>query len=220
MTLLCLLAEQHELQAGMADPSGWLGASEHARLQALGSAARRESFLAGRWLARQAVQRWQGCAVPPALEVAASGACEVVGERGVHVSISHSSAFVACAVAVVPVGVDIESLARRRDHLALAPSVHGQDQCRQLEALPPDRRALAFLQWWTLKEAWLKARGQGLDFALMRSLAFEDDEHGDMATASDGDLVLAIAANPSLPLCIEGPPKVAWRRQRSAVRPA
>jgi 4'-phosphopantetheinyl transferase len=220
VTLLCLLTEQPEIQADMADPSGWLGVSERERLQALGSPARRESFLAGRWLARRAVQRWQGRDVLPTLEVATSGACRVVGERSVHVSISHSAGFVASAVAAVPVGVDIESLARPRDHLALARSVHGAEQCRQLEALLPDKRALPFVQWWTLKEAWLKARGQGLDFALMRSLAFEDEAEGDVAVADCGGLVLAIAADPALPLRIDGPLQVAWQRLRSAVSSA
>ena len=210
--MLCLLAPEPEVRAGMAPPAGWLTASEAARLQAFGSAARRDTFLAGRWLARHALQRWRGDGALPALEVAGSGACAAVGA---HVSISHSAGFVACVVDEVPVGIDVEDLGRPRDHLALADAVHGLAQREQLAALPAQARALPFLQWWTLKEAWLKARGQGLDFALMRDLAFDADVLGDAATARVGQLVLSVAADRALPAHIEGPPGAAWQRLTS-----
>lgn len=211
MSLLCLLAAEPGLRAGMAPPPDWLTPTEAARLQSLGTAARRDAFLAGRWLARRAVQRWLGEQALPALAVAHSGACHVVAHSGVFVSISHSAGSVACAVAGVPVGVDVESLSRPRDHLALAGTVHSEAQRESLARLPPDARAVPFLQLWTLKEAWLKARGQGLDFARMRSLSFEDDAHGDVAVATVGDLVLAVAADPGLPPRLEAEPYVTWR---------
>lgn len=209
--MLCLLVPEPEVRAGMASPADWLSPSEATRLRALGSEARRDTFLAGRWLARHAVQRFLGDVVLPVLEVADSGACTA---PGAHVSISHSAGFVACAVAGMPVGVDIEDLARPRDHLALAEAVHGPAQREQLAALPAAARALPFLQWWTLKEAWLKARGQGLDFALMRDLAFADAV-GDVAITRVGELVLAVAADPTLPAPIEGVPGAAWQRLMS-----
>lgn len=215
--MLCLLAAEPEVRAGMPAPADWLTGSENARLRALGSQARRDIFLAGRWLARRAAQNWLGVAEPPALVVADGGACVVAGIDDVHVSISHSAGFVACAAACVPVGIDLESLARQRDHLALAEAVHGPAQRERLAALPADARAEAFLQWWTLKEAWLKARGRGLDFALMRSLAFDADALGDTAVTRIGDLVLAVAADPGLPPQIDGVPGAAWRRSRTRV---
>lgn len=199
----------------MAAPDDWLTPSEAARLQTLGSAARRASFLAGRWLARRAVQRWLGTGALPALDVAGSGACEVAGMAGAFASISHSAGTVACAASGVPVGIDVENITRPRDHLALAETVHGAAQREHLAALPLDARALPFLQWWTLKEAWLKARGRGLDFALMRSLTFNDDPLGDVAVARLGDLVLAVAADPALPPQIEGVPDIVWHRSRA-----
>lgn len=215
MTLLCLLATQRELHPDRAEAQHWLSASESARLQALGSPARREIFLAGRWLARRALQRWLNIDRLPMLEVAVSGACIVAGVEGVHVSISHSADHVACAVCDVPVGIDLESLARPRDHLALAEAVHGPAQREQLAALPADARALAFMQWWTLKEAWLKARGLGLDVALMRALVFEAGASGDAAVARLGHLVLAVAADPALSHRIDGLPEARWQRSRS-----
>ncbi len=213
--MLCLLAAELDLRAGMAATHGWLTPTEAVRLQSLGTEARRSTFVAGRWLARQAVQQWLRADRRPALTVAESGACHVADARGVFVSISHSAGHVACAVAAVPVGVDVESLSRPRDHMALAEAVHGEAQRAQLAALPPEARAQCFLQAWTIKEAWLKAREQGLDFARMRSLDFDDDPQGDVAVATLGDLVLAVAADPQLPPRIEGPANAAWRRCRT-----
>jgi 4'-phosphopantetheinyl transferase len=212
VTLLCLLAAEPEVRAGMPVPGTWLTPSEQARLQSLGTDARRDTFLAGRWLARRAVQRWLGGNDLPALEVSDSGACRVAGRGDVFVSISHSAATVACAAAGVPVGIDVESLARRRDHLALAETVHSPAQRAELAALPAEARARAFLQAWTVKEAWLKARERGLDFALMRALDFSDDPDGDVAVTNVEGLVLAIACNPKLPSRIEGPMNAVWRR--------
>jgi len=215
--VLCLLAAEPEVRAGMPAPTGWLTPSEATRLRALGSEARRDTFLAGRWLARRAVQGGLGVAGMPALDVADGGACVVAGVAGAYVSISHSAGFVACAAGGLPVGIDVESLARPRDHLALAEAVHGPAQREQLAALTPEARAEAFLRWWTLKEAWLKARGQGLDFALMRGLSFDADALGDTAVTRIGELVLAVAADPGLPPRIDGVPGAAWQRSRTRV---
>lgn len=214
MSLLCQLATQSELRAGMADPASWLVATEQARLATLSSGSRRQAFLAGRWLARRVVQRWCGIDRLPTLEVAQSGACHVAGENGVFVSISHSGHHVACAVAALPVGVDIETADRPRDFLALARAVHSTVQQDQLARLPASERARCFLQAWTRKEAWLKAREQGLDFALMRTLEFDDDPQGDAAVADIGAMIVAVAANPGLPSVIEVQPGVSWRRCR------
>lgn len=212
----CLLASEPELRAQMPPAAQWLTPSEAARLQALGSPARRDTFLAGRWLARQALQRWCGSALMPRLDVAASGACVVADGSGTHVSISHSRGQVACVTAGAPVGVDVEDLGRPRDHLSIARTVHSPAQCAQLAALPEEARAQAFLQWWTLKEAWLKARGQGLDFARMRALAFEPADDGDVAVTRIGSLVLAVAAVQGLPVRIDGPaPDAVWQRHRT-----
>ncbi|MFK4703430.1 4'-phosphopantetheinyl transferase [Roseateles asaccharophilus] len=204
----------------MAAPGDWLTPTEQARFQSLGSTARRDTFLAGRWLARRAVQRWLQVEVPPALAIADSGACVVDGVPHVQVSISHSSGMVACAASDVPVGVDLERLGRPRDHLALAETVHGIAQREQLVALPAAARELPFLTWWTLKEAWLKARGRGLDFAQMRALVFDDgDAQADVAVTTMRDFVLAVACVEVLPLRMDGLPDAAWCRSRARLVP-
>ena len=90
--------------------------------------------------------------------------------------------------------------------------------------LPPQARERHFLQLWTLKEAWLKAREQGLDFALMRAMAFDesaDGDGGDVAVTEAGSTIIAIATCADLPAVIT-PLNAAqmqtapeWRRYRS-----
>ena len=213
--MLVLLVPEPDVRAKTVLAASWLTPSETARLRGFGTEARRETFVAGRWLARRAVQRWLGRDRLPVLDVVDDGACRVADVDGVYVSISHSAGFIACVASGVPVGVDLESLARSRDHVALAEAVHGPAQREQLAALSADVRALTFLRWWTLKEAWLKARGRGLDFALMRALAFDDGAPSDAAVTRVGDLVLAVVAHAALPPRIDGLPDVDWQRCRS-----
>ncbi len=241
--LLCRLADQQALIASLPPPASWLSASEQARWDSFSSEARRQTFLAGRWLARQTVARWLDSPDLPCLlvaptgacEVAPTGACEVPGSASVFVSISHHGGHVVCAVADVPVGVDIEGPRPRRDVLALAAMVQGDAQKAALARLPPAEREHAFLRDWTLKEAWLKARQQGLDFALMRTLVFDerppgrpDEPQGDLphepdgspsqapdtAVAHHGDLVIAVAGLPCLPWMLDSEPTLHWRRYR------
>jgi 4'-phosphopantetheinyl transferase len=220
VTLLCVLASQAELIGRMADPASWLSPTEQARWAGFSTEPRRQSFLAGRWLARDALRRWRCDGQTPVLEVADSGACRVAGDPRVYVSISHSGDHVACAVAALPVGVDVERLDRPRDPLGVAPIVHGAAQQQQLAALPEPARARAALQLWTLKEAWLKARERGLDFAQMRELAFDDDPEGDVAVAHAPGLVLSLCGIPALPPVIECDGVAAWQRLRSRALPA
>lgn len=60
------------------------------------------------------------------------------------------------------VGVDVELRSRPLDALALARRALGEEQVRELERLPPDRRHGAFLRAWVRHEAAVKCVGTGL----------------------------------------------------------
>ena len=80
----------------------------------------------------------------------------------VHFSLSHSGAWVGCALCDGPVGLDIED-GRRIDDLPTAPfmSLVEWDRYRNL---PANARPGAFYRLWTLKESVLKAAGTGMSF--------------------------------------------------------
>lgn len=83
-------------------------------------------------------------------------------------NLSHADNALVIAVASHgKLGVDIESLAREVTDLGrLARRYFHQDEVAALVALPAEQQLPRFLTLWTLKEACLKATGQGLANAL------------------------------------------------------
>lgn len=89
----------------------------------------------------------------------ARGAPVLRAPSGLHVSISARGAWAAVAVSDRPVGVDLEIIGP-----ALEPAwnVLAKSERGALAALSAQDRHRAFLELWTAKEAYLKARGIGL----------------------------------------------------------
>jgi 4'-phosphopantetheinyl transferase len=81
-------------------------------------------------------------------------------------SLSHTRSLVVCAVAArSAIGVDVESLAREPP-LEVAGHYFARDEAAELMRAPPATRAHRFLEYWTLKEAFVKALGLGLSVPL------------------------------------------------------
>jgi 4'-phosphopantetheinyl transferase len=88
--------------------------------------------------------------------------------RGLHFNLSHTTGLVALAVAATEdVGIDVENTARTLDHDRLAPSVFAPAELAALRRIAdPVARRTRFFVLWTLKEAYIKARGMGLSLPL------------------------------------------------------
>ncbi|MBK8070532.1 MAG: 4'-phosphopantetheinyl transferase superfamily protein [Ramlibacter sp.] len=149
------------LQACPAQPDAWLGEHELARLSSLSGARRRAQYLAGRWLARTLLDRVAGCPAGGWQLSAPSNAPSLVlnlpSAGPLHFSISHSGPHVACAVAGQPVGLDIEPrrlVSQLEDKLDLV-CTSAQNEAVRSEPGPGPASDL-FLQYWTLKESWIK----------------------------------------------------------------
>jgi 4'-phosphopantetheinyl transferase len=63
-------------------------------------------------------------------------------------------------------GIDLESIAAEFPGEEIARRFFSPHELRELLALPPDSRAEGFFLAWTRKEAYIKARGQGLQIQL------------------------------------------------------
>ncbi|MDO8793491.1 MAG: 4'-phosphopantetheinyl transferase superfamily protein [Vicinamibacterales bacterium] len=104
------------------------------------------------------------------------GRPEIAGPGGVpplRFSLSHTAGLVALAVALqVDVGIDVEGINARASGLDIARHYFASSEAEDLEALPPERQGRAFLEYWTLKEAYIKATGLGLSMPL-KSFAFQ-----------------------------------------------
>lgn len=88
-------------------------------------------------------------------------------EGRLHFNVAHSFGLALYAVARDrEVGVDVEWM---RPHLAntgVAERFFAPAEVETLEALPEDGRGEAFYRCWTRKEAYIKARGEGLSLPL------------------------------------------------------
>ena len=64
------------------------------------------------------------------------------------------------------VGIDVERVNASTDIMAIAKASFSAYEYRSLSILPAERRHDAFFVCWTRKEAYIKARGEGLSFPL------------------------------------------------------
>jgi 4'-phosphopantetheinyl transferase len=64
------------------------------------------------------------------------------------------------------IGIDVERIRSQPDALQLARRFFSEREQQQLESLPADKLTAAFLRCWTRKEAYIKARGEGLSLPL------------------------------------------------------
>jgi 4'-phosphopantetheinyl transferase len=85
---------------------------------------------------------------------------------GLWFNVSHSGKFAVLAMARHRVGIDVERM--RPIDLAVAKHYFSAAECRAILALPPGERQAAFFRCWSRKEAYLKARGDGIGFGLDR----------------------------------------------------
>ncbi|HEX5070189.1 MAG TPA: 4'-phosphopantetheinyl transferase superfamily protein [Vicinamibacterales bacterium] len=152
----------------MDEAQAWLTEDEQTRASRFRRDDDRAMFTLGRYMARTVVGR--------ALDVAPAAWPWRQGPHGrpeidaagtdLHFNLSHSAGVVICALARGrSVGVDVEHLGRRAFELTLvdrycSPS-EAEDVCEQGKDWR-DR----FLVYWTLKEAYLKARGLGISVPL------------------------------------------------------
>lgn len=91
----------------------------------------------------------------------------------IHFSISHTSHFVACAMATCEVGIDIQHLVDASEPL-MRRVLSDEEMEMVMEREGEERKAL-FARLWTLKEAYMKAVGTGItdDFP---AFSFENDQ--------------------------------------------
>lgn len=82
-------------------------------------------------------------------------------------NLSHCEGMIACLVANAPMlGVDVEFMPRRGKLDDVAEHYFAAPECAALRAVPEAEKRRRFFTYWTLKEAYIKARGTGLALPL------------------------------------------------------
>ena len=88
------------------------------------------------------------------------------GVPDLRFNISHTDGLIACAVTIGrEVGVDVEHIGRHLTH-DVAGRFFAPDEVADLRKLPEHDQQRVFFDYWTLKEAYIKARGFGLALPL------------------------------------------------------
>jgi 4'-phosphopantetheinyl transferase len=148
-----------------------LDESERARMQRLRFDSDRRAYLVAHVLVRSALSVY--AAVPArSWRFRRTGRGKPViaaptEYRALSFSLSHAPGRVACAIAFDrEVGVDIEQSERMFTVADLTDRYLSRAEAEAVRALAPGAQADRFLAYWTLKEAYLKARGLGLSVPL------------------------------------------------------
>jgi 4'-phosphopantetheinyl transferase len=91
----------------------------------------------------------------------------------IHFNVSHTSKMVVCAFSrTEEIGIDVECVDRDMDHLSLAHQVFADSEIASLVSASDREKRELFFSHWTLKEAYIKARGMGLSLP-MKAFSFE-----------------------------------------------
>ena len=146
----------------------WMSPAERARFDRFRHDADRGMFALGRVMARTLVGRALG--VNPAAwnwREGPHGRPEVDHPScDVHFNLTHSAGLVLCAIARGrEVGIDVEDRTRPRPAWGLVERYCSPDEADDIQQ-HGDRWPERFLTYWTLKEAYLKARGLGISVPL------------------------------------------------------
>ena len=109
-------------------------------------------------LLSEALRTEYGIKEYPLFEYDVHGKPFIVRYPEIHFNLSHCREAVACVVADHPVGIDVESIGRYNDSL-LHYTMNNQEVEAISNALQPE---VAFIRFWTMKEALLKKTGEGI----------------------------------------------------------
>jgi 4'-phosphopantetheinyl transferase len=108
--------------------------------------------------------------------------------RGLRFNLSHTRGLIAFVFASgIDCGIDVEETERLADPAKLAKRVFAASEREDFEAQAPDLRRRRFHEYWTLKEAYIKATGFGLARPL-REFAFRIGGDGAVAIRFDSSI--------------------------------
>lgn len=108
--------------------------------------------------------------------------------QGLSFNISHTEGAILLGVTRDrALGIDVENLNARSASLDLARRVFAPQEIEALSALPEARQRERFLELWTLKESYIKARGMGLAIPT-RKFGFDFVDDRTLRLAIDPDL--------------------------------
>lgn len=131
----------------------------------------RSRYVAAHGILRQLLGQYES--VAPARLVFAKNAhgkpelAPLADQPPITFNLAHSEDVIVCVVGLGRrVGVDVEAIQTDLDVMRIAESQFSQAEAEALRAISLPERGEAFFRCWTRKEAYVKARGEGLSIPL------------------------------------------------------
>lgn len=162
--------EEFRSEAALTRYRGWLSDEERVRADRYLRADDRHLFLIAHALLRYALTQY-GDEPPGAWQFTTQeyGRPQLASAPRLGFSLSHTPGLVACVVSdELDCGVDVEGLGRVADPRGLARRYFSSVENAVLDLVRDDEVDARFVELWTLKEAYVKARGLGLELPLDR----------------------------------------------------
>jgi len=146
----------------------FLSENELARSEQYLFAHLRDHFIASRGILRDLLGRYLNC--PPEsirFEYNAFGKPSVAGQNSLHFNLSHSNGVALLAFQKKqPLGIDVQHLDDAINLLQTGALVFSPREMEVLQGLSPENLRTVFYQFWTRKEAYIKALGKGFSAPL------------------------------------------------------
>lgn len=87
-------------------------------------------------------------------------------DQPIRFNLSHTDGLIICAIVLNDdIGVDCENI-QKKHPLSIAEHCFSKQEIHALNQLPEHQQPQRFLEYWTLKEAYIKAKGMGLSLPL------------------------------------------------------
>lgn len=144
-------------------------ADEQARQQRYKFAKDQHDALITRGFVRTLLSRYYSCEPQDwRFEKGEKDKPEIIGKpENLRFNLSHTNGLIVCAIAKThDVGIDVEDTSRDSDVLSIADRYFSKQEVEELFSLPETQQHSRFFDYWTLKESYIKACGQGLAIPL------------------------------------------------------
>ncbi|MBI2838248.1 MAG: 4'-phosphopantetheinyl transferase superfamily protein [Acidobacteria bacterium] len=155
----------------LSDFASTLDGNEHARAHRFYFERDRRRFVAARGILRTLLGRYLGeCPDGIQFSYGARGKPTVAGPdrlRNVRFNLSHSNGYALFAFTVDrEIGVDLERIRPLPEASGIVSRYFSPHESALFHTIPMNGRLDAFFKYWTCKEAFLKAKGDGLSYPL------------------------------------------------------
>lgn len=137
--------------------------ARQARIETAKRPETKASLLAAGLLLNAAMEREYGLS-EFSVETASHGKPYLAGQSGIHFNLSHSGTVAVCTVSDTEVGADIEKIDAPHDMMRLANRFFSLLECNAILMSHDPKEA--FCRLWTLRESYVKMRGEGFAIGL------------------------------------------------------